>query len=234
MAVLFGDERTRSDHAMVIDVTDGWLLQGAWLPPDPIHAFTLANLRVSLMTAKIGVLLRDIQDAQGAEGWVDHVRALIDIGVKVGDGKDEVVQASVPGKPPGADLGLDVVLRNLGWDLGEPCDRARASGSPRTSSSPRSRSCSSQVEELAFVSEDNGGRYLAFSGGIVDLPRAAGQREAQPRRTRARPVCRPRTSPTGGGLRFRRLRMRIGGNELAPRWLLDGISLFMQGRHASS
>lgn len=68
MAVLFGDS-VEQNQAVEIDVSDGWLLQGAWVPPDPIHLFTLANARVALMTARLGVLLRDLQEAQGAEGW---------------------------------------------------------------------------------------------------------------------------------------------------------------------
>jgi hypothetical protein len=224
MAVLFGDS-TEEDHALVIDVTDGWLLQGAWLPPNPIHAFTLANVRVSLMTAKFGFLLRDIQDAQGVEGWFDHVRALIDIGVKVGDGKDEVVQVEVPGKPPGADLGVDLVLRDLGWDLGEPAI-IPSLWFPETLKLKAFEVIQLQVEEIAFVSEDNGGRYLAFSGGISIFP-GAGQPE---RKTSSpgTPGVPAENQPSGGGLRFRRLRLRIGGNDLAPRWLLDGISLFIK------
>ncbi len=224
MAVLFGDS-TEEDHALVIDVTDGWLLQGAWLPPNPIHAFTLANVRVSLMTAKLGFLLKDIQDAQGTEGWFDHVRALIDLGVKVGDGKDEVVQAEVPGKPPGADLGVDLVLRNHGWDLGEPAI-IPSLWFPETLKLKAFEVVQLQVEEVAFVSEDNGGRYLSFSGGISIFPGAG-----QPERKTASPGTPgvpAENQPAGGGLRFRRLRLRIGGNELAPRWLLDGISLFIK------
>lgn len=224
MAVLFG-ESVEADHALVIDVTDGWLLQGAWLPPDPIHAFTLANTKVSLMTAKVGILLRNIQDAQGAEGWGNHVRALIDIGLKVGDGKDEVVQASVPGKPPGADLGVDLVLRNLGWDLGSPAI-VPSLWFPETLKLTAFEVVQLQVEEVAFVSEANGGRYLAFSGGVSIFPGAG-----QPERKTASPGTPgvpAENQPSGGGLRFRRLRLRIGGNELAPRWLLDGISLFIK------
>ena len=101
MAVLFGDSADE-DQAMVIDITDGWLLQGAWLPPNPIHAFTVANARVSLMTAKVGLLLRDLEEAQGAKGWFDHVRALIDIGVAVGESKDELFEVTVPARPQGA------------------------------------------------------------------------------------------------------------------------------------
>jgi hypothetical protein len=224
MAVLFGDS-PEEDHALVIDVTDGWLLQGAWLPPDPIHAFTLANVSVSLMTAKLGILLRDIQDAQGVEGWFDHLRALIDIGVKVGDGKDEVVQASVPGKPPGADLGVDLVLRNIGWDLGEEAI-IPSLWFPETLKLTAFEVVQLQVEEVAFVSEANGGRYLAFSGGISIFP-GVGQPERKTT-TPGTPGVPAENQPSGGGLRFRRLRLRIGGNELAPRWLLDGISLFIK------
>ena len=47
-------------------------------------------------------------------------------------------------------------------------------------------------------------------------------------RSPAPPAYRPRASRTAAGLRFRRLRLRIGGNELAPSWLIDGISLFLK------
>jgi hypothetical protein len=224
MAVLFGNSAS-NDQAMVIDVSDGWLLQGAWLPPAPVHAFTLANVRVSLMTAKLGLLLHDLQDAQGAEGFMKHVRALIDLGINVGDGKDETVQVQVPARPPGADLGVDLVLRDIGWDLGDP---AIVPGLwfPETVKLTAFEVVQLQVEEVAFVSEDNGGRYVAFSGGISIFPGAG-----QPERKTAEPGTPgvpAENQPAGGGLRFRRLRLRVGGNEAAARWLLDGIGLFIR------
>ena len=224
MAVLFGDS-VEQNQAVEIDVSDGWLLQGAWVPPDPIHLFTLANARVALMTARLGVLLRDLQEAQGAEGWGKHVRALVDFGVAVGDGKDEVVQVDVPAKPPGQDLGQDLVLRNIGWDLGEP----RIFPSlwfPEEVKLKAFEVVQLEVEEIAFVNEDNGGRYLAFSGGVSIFPGAG-----RPERKTAEPGTPgvpAESQPAGGGLRFRRLRLRIGGNELAPRWLLDGVSLLIR------
>jgi len=224
MAVLFGDS-VAEDQALVIDVSDGWLLQGAWLPPHPVHAFTLANVRVSLMTAKLGLLLRDLQEAQGVGGFFDHVRALIDIGIKVGDGKDETVQVQVPAKPPGADLGVDLVLRDIGWDLGSP---AIVPGLwfPETVKLTAFEVVQLQVEEVAFVSEDNGGRYVSFSGGISIFP-GAGQPERKTTEP-GTPGVPAENQPSGGGLRFRRLRLRIGGNEAAARWLLDGIGLFIK------
>jgi hypothetical protein len=224
MAVLFG-ESTVDDQALEIDVTDGWLLQGAWVPPLPVHAFTLANARVALMTARLGILLRDIQNAQGAEGWMKHVRALIDLGVAVGDGKDETVQLEVPAKPEGAPLGQDLVLRNIGWDLGDPAI-VPSLWFPETVKLKAFEVVQLEVEEIAFVSEDNGGRYLAFSGGISIFPGVG-----KPERKTANPGTPgvpAEGQPAGGGLRFRRLRMRIGGNELAPKWQLDGITLFIK------
>ena len=155
---------------MVIDVTDGWLLQGAWLPPDPIDAFTLANVAVSLMTAKLGVLLRDIQDAQGATGWFDHVRVLVDLGVAVGEDDDR--RDPSPGARPAA---------------GRRPRPGRGAARPRLGPRRAGVSCPSlwfpedvkltafevvqlEVEELAFVNEDNGGRYLAVQRRRLDLP----------------------------------------------------------------
>ncbi|WP_327085605.1 hypothetical protein OIE66_25020 [Nonomuraea sp. NBC_01738] len=221
MAVLFGDS-PEQDHALVVDVSDGWLLQGAWLPPAPIHLFTVANVKVSLMTAKLGLLLKDLHKAQGAKGWFEHVRALVDLGVEVGDGKDETVQVSLPAKPPSTGPGVDVVLRDLGWDLGE-AKILPGLWFPEGVKLTVFEVVQCEIEELAFVNEDNGGRYVALSGGIAIFP---GQGAAE--REKSAVGLPDQKHPDGGGLRFRRLRLRTGGNELAPRWLLDGISLFIK------
>ena len=224
MAVLFGDS-VEEDHALIVDVTDGWLLQGAWLPPEPLHAFTVAGARVHLMTAKLGILLRDLTEAQGAEGWLGHLRALVDLGIAVGDAPDDPFTVTGPARPPGSDLGMDVVLRDLGWDLGSP-NLLPGLWFPEGIKLTAFEVVQLEVEELAFLNEDNGGRYVAFSGGVSIFPGAG---EPPPK------VAEPGTpgvpaegGPDGVGLRFRRLRLRTGGNELAPRWLLDGISLFLR------
>ncbi len=226
MAVLFGTDAAE-DHALVIDVSDGWLLQGAWLPPEPLELLTIANATLSLMTAKVGILLRDLQDAQGVSGWGEHLRALVDLGIKLGDGAGATFQvvAGGPAPAPGSDLGQKVVLRDLGWDLGE----VRVVPSlwfPEGLKLTAFEVVQLEVEELDFVNEDNGGRYVAFSGGISIFP-GAGDPERKPRQL-GTPGVPAEGSPDGGGLRFRRLRLRTGGNPEAPRWLLDGIGLFLR------
>jgi hypothetical protein len=106
MAVVFGNDEGElaggagnDDHAMVIDISDGWLLQGTWSPPHPRQAFEVANIRVSLMAVKVGVLLQNISEAQGLEGWLDHMRALVDIGVAVGEDERSFFKAKL-NRPP--------------------------------------------------------------------------------------------------------------------------------------
>jgi hypothetical protein len=221
MAVLFGNS-VEQDHALVLDISDGWLLQGAWLPPNPIHLFTLANARVDLMTMKLGILLRNLTHAQGA-GWADHFRALVDFGITGVEGQDEIVLWNIP-KPPG-NVGADLVVRDVGWDLGS-WRILPSFWFPEGIKLHAFEVIQLEIEELAFLTEDNGGHYLAISGGISVFPGAGG-----PNRTAlfaGTPGVPAEGQGHGGGLRFRRLRLRITGNELAPRWLLDGISLFLK------
>lgn len=226
MAVLFGND-VYEDDALVIDISDGWLLQGAYLPPDPFEVFTIVNVTVSLMTAKVGILLQDLQGAQGASGWADHFRALIDLGIKVGDGAGETfrVVSGGPAPAPGSDLGQKVVLRNLGWDLGK-WRYIPSLWFPEGLKLTAFEVVQLEVEELDFLSEDNGGRYIAFSGGISIFP-GAGDPERKPRQL-GTPGVPSDGDPDGGGLRFRRLRLRTGGNPEAPAWLLDGIGMFLR------
>jgi len=232
IAVVFGDgletwPEPNDDHSLVIDLTDDWLLQGAWLPPDPVHAFTLLNLRVSLMTAKLGFLLKDLGEAQGARDWFEHVRALVDLGVVVGDPAGNPFAALPPPGPPGSgsDLGQDVVIRDIGLDLGLG-PKMPSLWFPEDLTLTAFEVVQLQVEEIAFVNEDNGGRYLSFSGGISIFP-GAGHPKRNPE-AMGTPGVPAENQPAGGGLRFRRLRLRTGGNELAPSWLLDGVSLFIR------
>ena len=176
------------------------------------------------MSARFGVLLRGIQDAQ-EEGWKKHFRLLVDLGIAVSEDSDGPIALSGPAKPPGADLGMDVVLRNIGWDLGE-WKHLPDLWLPEGLKFTAFKVVQLDIEELVFLSEDNGGRYVGFSGGISIFPGAGDPepKHAEP----GTPGVPAEGQPNGAGLRFRRLRLRIGGNELAPSWLIDGISLFLK------
>ena len=126
------------------------------------------------------------------------------------------------------------MLRDLGWDLGEPRFFPNL-WFPEDLKFTAFEVVQLEIEELAFLNEDNGGHYLAFSGGVSIFPGAG-----DPERTTSATVTPTTTSPTttpgvpaegqpsGGGIRFRRLRFRTGGNPEAPQWLLDGVTIFVR------
>ena len=179
------------------------------------------------MTARLGLLLQASRRRRG-KGWSDHVRALIDIGIAVGDGQGR----DRPGQRAGEAT------------RGRPRPGPRAAR-PRLGPRRAGASCPSlwfpetlklkafevvqlEVEELAFVNEDNGGRYLAFSGGVSIFP-GAGQPSARRRARHAgragrEPAVRRRPAVPAAAVADRRQRA-------APSWLLDGVSALHQGRH---
>ena len=223
MALLLGNE-VESDPAIVIEVTDGWLLQASFILAKPLKSPKVLGARFAIMAARVGILLRGIENAQGA-GWWDHIRAVVDLGISVSEDHDGPITLSGPAKPPGADLGMDVVLRDIGWNLGE-WDFFPELWLPEGVKFTAFKVVQLDIEELVFLSEDNGGRYVAFSGGISIFPGAgvAERKHAEP----GTPGVPAEGQPDGAGLRFRRLRMRIGGNDEAPSWLIDGIGLFLK------
>lgn len=228
LAVVFGNDvgelpGANDDHAMVIDISDGWLLQGTWSPPHPLQLFEVANIGVTLMAVKVGILLEDISEAQGTKGWFEHLRILVDLGIAVSGDSDAMFTAKHD-RPSGAELGQAVVLRDLGWDLGE----ARYFPNlwfPDDLKLTAFDAVQLEIEELAMLNEDNGGRYLAFSGGVSIFPGAGDAKRTE--RDQTTPGVETEGQPNGGGIRFRRLRFRVGGNPDAPRWLLDGVTIFL-------
>jgi hypothetical protein len=231
LAVVFGNDEGElpgsghnDDHAMVIDISDGWMLQGTWSPPQPLRAFRVANIEVNLMAVRIGVLLKGINDAE--EDFVDHLRILGDLGISVGDDNQESFFKAKLDRPPGAELGQEVVLRDLGWDLGE-WSLFPNLWFPEDLKFTAFEVVQLEIEELAMLNEDNGGRYLAFSGGVSIFP-GAGDANRLKTEHSTTPGVPAESEPSGGGIRFHRLRFRTGGNPEAPKWLLDGVTILIR------
>ena len=123
------------------------------------------------------------------------------------------------------------MLRDLGWDLGEPRFFPNL-WFPEDLKFTAFEVVQLEIEELAMLNEDNGGRYLAFSGGVSIFPGAGDPKRVETATTTPAPhTTTPGVpaegQPNGGGIRFRRLRFRIGGNPEAPQWLLDGVTIFL-------
>ena len=136
------------------------------------------------------------------------------------------MQVQVPAKPPGADLGVDLVLRNIGWDLGDPAivpepvvprdgeaDRVRGRAAAGGGGRVRQRG---QRRPLCRVQR----RHL-------DLSRQRASRSARPP-SRARRACRPRTSRRAAACASGGCGCALAATRRAARWLLDGIGLFIK------
>ena len=192
MAVVFGNDEGElpgsghnDDFAMVIDISDGWLLQGTFSPPEPLRAFRVANIGVSLMALRVGVLLKGISAPDAKFG--DHFRLLGDLGIGIGDDNEPSFFKAKLNRPPGAELGQDVVLRDLGWDLGEKRIFPNL-WFPEDLKFTAFEVVQLEIEELAMLNENNGGRYLAFSGGVSIFP-GAGDRQPDDDRALDDPRC---------------------------------------------
>ena len=87
------------------------------------------------------------------------------------------------------------MLRDLGWDLGEPAILPSL-WFPEDVKLTAFEVVQLEVEELAFVNEDNGGRYLVLQRRRLDLPRRRRSRSAKQRDAGHARRARPRTSRT--------------------------------------
>ncbi len=167
----------------------------------PIHAFTLAERpgqpddRAS--SASCCATSRTRRDV---EGWFDHVRALIDLGVAVGDDKDEADQARRcrPSRP-GADLGMDVVLRDLGWDLGDTRDLPEPVV-PRDAEAHGVRGGPARGRGARLRQRGQRRALPRVQRRHLDLPRRRRNRSARPRHPDT-PGVPAEGQPNGGGLR---------------------------------
>ena len=107
---MFGDDEGEGpaaperDHAMVIDISDGWLLQGAWLPPHPRQAVHAGQHQREPDGGQDRECCCRASRGAGREGWLDHMRGLVDIGIAVGEDEPSFFKAKLD-RPPGAELG---------------------------------------------------------------------------------------------------------------------------------
>ncbi len=104
---------------------------------------------------------------------------------------------------------VEVVLREIGWNLGSLKLLPDGASVPNGLELSICDVLKLVVEEISWVTENNGGQYISFTGG-VDLLRLG--------------------NPTGSGrrdngLRVYRLRFRSGGRSDAPVMMIDGASL---------
>ena len=200
-----------------------WTVQAGHREGTGFELFKIADAKVAYWGAKLGFSIKRGISKDPPYEWYEMFQVLLDLSLRVepsnvGGKKSPVQLRSLSGKE------VEVVMRDVGWNLGEPA----ASGLtfPEGMQLIFGDVVRFIVEEMAWLTDTNGGRYFSFSGGVSIFPGAA--------KVNASPAVGSGTAEdtdkdgNGLGIRFRRLRYRVGGNPEAPDWLLDGISLLLQ------
>ncbi|HEX6865048.1 MAG TPA: hypothetical protein VF414_19615, partial [Thermoanaerobaculia bacterium] len=214
-----------SASSLRLDVSDDGLIQlGFQLPLEGEPMFTLAGLQFRFLAVRLGVELgykindplRDSYDRT----WTDYVQFLVDVGISGPAPTDEEARKKTFTITDRSGGPIKVVLRNVGWDRGRG-PLGGLSGElwlPEGIEIVAARIFRLGVDEFGFFTDHNGGRYLSFSGQVPMLPRAL-----------ERPVTdEEKKEGAKHGVRYQRLRFKVGGNPDAAPVLLDGLSLSLK------
>ena len=198
-----------------VELSDAWTLSAGFHVEPPHELFSLFNVHVKGLGARLGVSFQRLFDAKPDAGVLDPYLALSDLVIVLGDEGESAQAAGAPvevksksGKP------TTIVANGVGWKFGEKAlgnfwqaDKIdlKAGGVMRLS-----------IDEFGFVTEPNGGRYFSFSGSwpVVGTPSATPEAGKK--------------SEGSFGIQFYRLRWRIHGDPDAPVFLIDGLGLFFQ------
>lgn len=213
---------TESASALRLDVSDDGLIQlGFQLDPDGEPMFSILDIQFRFLAVRLGVELgykindplRDSYDRT----WTDYVQFLVDIGLSGPAPNEEQAKTKTFNITDRAGGPVKAVLRNVGWDRGRG-PLGGLSGElwlPEGIEIVAARVFRLGVDEFGFFTDHNGGRYISFSGQIPMLPRAL-----------QRPVTEEeKKEGAKHGVRYQRLRFRVGGNPDAAPVLLDGLSM---------
>lgn len=189
-------EQTSESSAATISTSEDGLLQVGWMWGEP-YGFTVASARVELKGLKVGLDLPEF--FKSLSDWDSHFQLLADLQIRF------VKSESTEGGPfkvtskSGKDV--DLYWYDVGWDRGQPSFKNFMA--PKEFEVSVADVFKARIDEMGIVTENNGGQYFLISGGFPFLE----------------------AGDNNNGIFFHRLRFRIAGNESAPGWLLDGLTL---------
>jgi hypothetical protein len=221
MAFVRGDDDQKT-HAGTIGLTDEWTLQIGWRFP-PKEIMTIADNTIKLWGVKAGISIGRAIDNSHEYGFLDMVQLLLDLSLSSKATSTTIKNftfkmRNLSGKE------LDIAWRDLGWNLGEwSWGNLSFPEGVQFIFADRVRLI---VEEMGWITENNGGRYFSLSGG-VSIFSNGGNANRNPS-TGAGSAAISEEKGNGGGIRFHRLRFRRGGDPNARSWLLDGVTLSLR------
>lgn len=211
-----------SSSSLRLDVSDEGLIQlGFQLPLEGEPMFKIFDLQFRFLAVRLGVELGyrttdELRDSY-EKSWTDYVQFLVDVGISGPPPTAEESRKKTFSITDRSGGPIKAVLRNVGWDRGRG-PLGGLSGElwlPEGIEIVAARIFKLGVDEFGFFTDHNGGRYISFSGQVPMLPRAL-----------ERPVTgEEKKEGEKYGVRYQRLRFRVGGNPDAAPVLLDGLSL---------
>lgn len=210
---------TESASALRLDVSDDGLIQlGFQLPLDGPPLFSLANLSFRFLAVRLGVepgyrVTDRLRDGY-KHSWTDHVQFLVDVSISGAPDAEKSETFALTNRAGGP---IKAVLRNVGWDRGRG-PLGGLSGElwlPEGIEIVAARLFRLGVDEFGYFTDHNGGRYISFTGQVPMLLRGLERSLTE----------EEKKDGSKHGVRYERLRFRVGGNPDAPRVLLDGLSL---------
>ena len=197
-----------AEFAGTLGVSDDWTIQLGGRSSEGVTLFELLGATVKLFGAKLGFSLkRAIEQEKHDLGFPDMTQLLLDVGLSAKASDATFFRLARLRSVSGGDV--EVVLREIGWNLGSLKLLPDGASVPNGLELSICDVVKLVVEEISWVTENSGGQYISFTGGVDLLrlgnPTGAGRRD--------------------NGLRVYRLRFRTGGRSDAPDMMIDGASL---------
>lgn len=204
--------------------------------------FTAFGTAIFLAGVRIGVSLPEVKKLmEGGGSAASAFCVLVDLElVSMQPGEERAIaKLDTKGNPIGPGPAASSYFEDLGWRFGKPSFGSMASSTDRDLK--LFDKLRLHIEDIGLVSEDNGGFYLSVSAsleksfGSADAAAPAPVDPAAPPPPADAPSHGPcaRTSAgraealaRGYGVHLHRLRTRIAGDDDAPAFLLDGVSVF--------
>lgn len=198
---------TFANNAVTIGFADEWTAQAGWRLNKGWHFTTIGDNRIKLMGVKAGFSFKRLhQHTHGTHEyeWYDFWQLLLDLNFEVKPSTNKVFRIEFLSQSFQANpQPVNVSWPDIGWNLGSV-----ALGGvqlPEGTQIVIANFLKVIVQEIAVVTEKNGGTYFSITGGLG----LGGEKY-------------------GASLVVYRFRWKIAGNENAAQWALDGITFYLK------
>lgn len=196
-----------AENAVVLGFTDEWTAQAGWRRNKGFHLFTLGDNKVTFLAMKVGFSFRRwYEENRGLAdyNWKAFWQLLLDLNLEVKPSKSNVFRIEFLSKSfEKSTEPVNIAWKDVGWNLDGPA--LSSITLPEGVQVVLFNFIKLIVQEIAFVTDKNGGTYFSLTGGLG--------------------VGNDKYNAT---LLVQRFRWRIAGNPNAAKFLLDGISFSLK------